>query len=266
MNKILPSKQSTLSRPIQWKDGEQDLAQQAVNSLKTDAVMYHGPPPASPAPVSPTIPAISTLASSIVTSPDKLFFIAHSISDPASAEWRLVRVALEDSMALHPACLQDGRFLVEFYTAHTTDTRYNGINQRFWLQYHLKNDFTTPLSTSETHLIQPSDTSFRYALRNNLVPLRLWINLSHTSTYIHGPFNFANIQGRKSRDRISEADWTVLHSHRSMFHNLPPAMDLPVYSIHVDRGAHVSFCSVPHVAFLRASSLLTQASGDQLFR
>ena len=43
-------------------------------------------------------------------------------------------------MEQHPACLQDGRFLVEFYIPHSSDVRYNGINQQNWLQYHSSGD------------------------------------------------------------------------------------------------------------------------------
>jgi hypothetical protein len=66
---------------------------------------------------------------SIIDSQDKLFFIAHAIGTNNVREWRLVRVAFEDSMRLYSSCLQDGKFLVEFYIAHNADVRYNAINQ-----------------------------------------------------------------------------------------------------------------------------------------
>jgi hypothetical protein len=76
--------------------------------------MYQGPPPAPPIRATPSLPDISTLAASIISSADRLFFISVAVS-PSYKEWRLVRVVLDDSISLHPACLQDGRFLVEFY-------------------------------------------------------------------------------------------------------------------------------------------------------
>ena len=73
-------------------------------------------------------------------------FLVADDADPNFLEYRLVRVALEQSMSLHPSYLQDGRFLVEFFIAHMEDVRFNGINQRFWLQYHSKGDIVTPTS------------------------------------------------------------------------------------------------------------------------
>ena len=115
-------------------------------------------------------------------------------------------------MTLHPACLQDGKFLVEFYVSHPEDTRYNNVNQRFWLHYHNSGDVLTPSKQSMTNLIRPSDTSEDLASRKGLVPFRMWANLTHEDTYIHGPFEFATINGRKSRDRVSLDDWKIPHN------------------------------------------------------
>jgi len=156
-------------------------------------------------------------------------------------EWRLIRVALQESISAYPACLQDGKFLVEFYIGHTSDVRYNAINHRYWIQYHRMSDIESPSALSETHLIRPSDTSSAYASRHNLLPFRKWVNITHLDTYIHGSFDFDVINGRKSCNRISQQDWEILSSHKSMFHNPIPSFELPSYSIHVDRGAHVSF-------------------------
>jgi len=51
------------------------------------------------------------------------------------------------------------------------------------------------------------------------------------------------VNGRKTRDRISQPDWDLLKSHCNMFHNPLPRFYVPSYSIHVDRGAHVTFHS-----------------------
>jgi hypothetical protein len=79
---------------------------------------------------------ISTLAANILRSNHKLFFILYSLGNSNHREWQLVCVAFEDSIALHPTCLQDGKFLAEFYIAHSSDTRFNQVNQRYWLHYH----------------------------------------------------------------------------------------------------------------------------------
>ena len=161
--------------------------------------MYTGPPPLLllPAePITPSPPSITALAPLIISSTDKLFFIAHKIGSANCYEWHLVRVAFQDSVLLYPPCLQDGRFLVEFYMAHPTDACYNAINQRYWLQY--RNHNSPTFGTMDAHLITPSDTSAERASCHHLVTVRSWVNLTHGDTYIHGPFDFAVVRGRKT--------------------------------------------------------------------
>jgi hypothetical protein len=135
----------------------------------------------------PSIPPISTLVTSIIASSDRLCFISHSLGNPSVCEWRLVCIAFSDSTALSPSCLQDERFLVEFYTFHHDDVRFNAINQQYWLQYHSLGNLTNPTSTTTTHLICPSDTLEALAMKQKLVPFCCWLNLTHLDTiiYIH---------------------------------------------------------------------------------
>jgi hypothetical protein len=123
--------------------------------------------------------------------------------------------------------------------AHPADARYNAINQRYWLQYRDHNSPT--FGTMDAHLITPLDTSAERASRHHLVTVRSWVNLTHGDTYIHGPFDFAVVRGRKTRDRISQDLWDILASKTAMFTNRLPRFDLPTYSIHVDRGVHAIF-------------------------
>lgn len=123
-----------------------------------------------------------------------------------------------------------------------------------------------PSDSTKTHLIRPSDTSEQYALSQHLAPLRLWVNLTHESTYIHGPFEFATMRGRRSRDRISPEDWSVLRQRRSLYDNEPPNLDLPTFSIHIDRGIHVSYHSAPICKSIRCVIARAKTSNEQLFR
>ncbi len=59
--------------------------------------------------------------------------------------------------------------------------------------------------------------------------------------YIHGPFDFPSIRGCKPRDRVAQSDWDVLHRNSSMFNNPVPRFDVPTYSVHCNRGVHVTF-------------------------
>ena len=97
-------------------------------------VLAMGPPPAAPAHSIPKIPAINLLMAAIINSADRLFVVSHSIGANTSREWRLVRIAFNNSMALYSSYTSDGRFLFEFYICHPSDWRYNAVNQRYWIQ------------------------------------------------------------------------------------------------------------------------------------
>ena len=71
-----------------------------------------------------------------------------------------------------------------------------------------------------------------------MVPFRKWLNISQLDTFIHGPFEFAPIRGRKSCDRLAQEDWDQLKQHYTMFGSQIPTFNVPSYSIHVDRDAH----------------------------
>lgn len=124
----------------------------------------------------------------------------------------------------------------------------------------------TPTSSSEPHPIRPSDTSTSYAAHHRLVPFREWINLTHRKTFIHGPFDFATVRGCKSRDRIAQIDWDVLVSHKDMLQNEIPRFDLPSYSIHVDRGAHVAYIDASASAQISSAADGSPLFGDDEWR
>ncbi len=211
------------------------------DSITTLPVLNTGPPPAAPIHTIPTIPAIHLLAAAIIQSTDKLFFVSHSIGLNNARKWRLTRVAFQDSMSLYPLCMQDGRYLFKFYICHPSDWHYNAINQCYWLQYHGLDEVATPTPSTGAHLIQPSDTSDSYTNCHKLMPFRKWLNISHLDTFIHGPFEFVSVRGRKPRDCILQDDWDIFGRHISMFNNPLPKFDVPTYSIHVNHGAHVMY-------------------------
>ena len=247
-------------QPFPWLPGEEDQALEPTPPFTSEPVFYTGPPPALPTvPPICAVPPLSTLIASIVSSIDKLFFISWQIPGSSIREWRLIRINFKDTMRLYPAALQDGKFLAEFYIVHTDDVRFNGINQRYWLQYHSLTDIATPSANSQCHLVKPSPTAAAYASRNHLVPFRQYINITHTSTFIHGPFDFAHVAGRKTRDRISLEDWKPLCSYKPTNINPTPRLDLPSFSVHVDRSIHTTISSPPIVACLMASAAAPDA-------
>ena len=135
-------------------------------------------------------------------------------------------------MSIYSSCTLDVRFLFEFYICHPVDWHYSPVNQRYWIQFHGREDILHLLLTTDTHLVHPSDTSEDYAKRHNLLPFWKWLNITHTATYIHSLFEFATVRGRKSRDRICQEDWDVLRQHTSMFQKPLPAFDVPTYVTH----------------------------------
>jgi hypothetical protein len=149
--------------PFHWLSEEECKQYFDGNLVSSLPVLHVGPPPSTPTYNTPRIPSISSLTTAIIRSADKLFFNSNLTSSNEAQEWRLVRVAFQESMSLYPLCLQDGRFLVELYICHPADSQYNALNQCFWLQYHTNSELQSPLSLMETHLIRPSATLVDYA-------------------------------------------------------------------------------------------------------
>jgi hypothetical protein len=93
----------------------------------------------------------------------------------------------------------------------------------------------------DAHLITPSDTSEERAAKHHLHPVQCWVNLTHADTYIHSPFDFATVRGRKTWDHVNQECWDALTAKSLMFSNPLPSFTVPTYSIHVDHGIHAIF-------------------------
>jgi len=156
----------------------------------------------------------------------------------------LVRVALSATFAHHPGALQYGHFLVDFYVLHPSDVTYNDVNQRYWLEYHPLSELQHPNHQTSCHLIRPTLTSEEYARASGLTPFRQWLIIHHEDTFIHGPFEFATINGRKTRDRISAEDWSWLRKASHLFSNQTPPTSLPAFCVHLNH--HHSVHHLPH--------------------
>jgi hypothetical protein len=94
----------------------------------------------------------------LVASADRLFYIAYSqYRDQKRREWKLVSVDFEKSIRQYASCLQDGRFLVEFFIEHHRDSNLDICSRRYWLEYHRTNAHDT--LSSDYHILQPSEYS-----------------------------------------------------------------------------------------------------------
>ncbi len=215
----------------------------AGDSVVHSPGLYTGPPLAPPTCSNPfAIPSASILAKQIIDSTNKLFFISWNIGFSVR-EWRLVHVALRVTTSSYPSCFDDGKYIVDFYTSHPSDSRMNAVIQQFWLCYHSQSDLMGPCSSCDTHLIRPTDTSEAYASRHHLLPFRQCVKLTHSDTFIHGPFNFTTFGSRKSHDPVSGDDWGILQLRTLMFHNSVPLLEVTTYSVHIDACAHTTFTS-----------------------
>jgi hypothetical protein len=159
----------------------------------------------------------------IVKSEDKLFFIAHAATATAGRkEWKLVQVNFTKSIQQQPSCLQNGRFLVDFYIEHYQDGALEIRDRRFWLEYHRSNAHKT-IST-RYHILQPSQFSAQTKMNKDLVPYREWLNLSDLTVSLLGPFDFTTINNRKTRDRVSGPQWSQLQAQKTKFDNDAPVL------------------------------------------
>ena len=127
-------------------------------------------------------------------------------------------------MSLHPTALTDGKFIVNNLIQHPADSKHDIRLQRYWPYYHDKNTQAEDY-TSNIQLIRPAPESAEYAKKHNLQKVRTWVHLNHPSTFIHGPFEFSVLNGRKTSDRISEKDWNVLISRYYLYDDNPPSFN-----------------------------------------
>jgi hypothetical protein len=167
----------------------------------------------------------------IVGSEDRLFFVSYRTSrNQTRREWTLIRVNFLKSIQQHPSCLQDGRFLVEFFIEHHRDKQLDITQRRYWLEYH-RSDSHKSISV-DYHIIQPSQYSESVAASKRLTPYREWLNIDNSEILLHGPFNFATLNNRKRRDRVAETDWNILIQSSAKYDNFAPTITQRV--MHID--------------------------------
>jgi hypothetical protein len=82
------------------------------------------------------------------------------------------------------------------------------------------------------HILQPSQYSEGTSSSMGLTPYREWIQVDDPSVVLHGPFNFATLNNRKTRDRVAEQDWLVLKERQALYHNQAPTITQRI--MHVD--------------------------------
>jgi hypothetical protein len=110
----------------------------------------------------------SSIIADLVRSEDRLFFIAYAKeNNQERREWKLARVNFQQSLQQHPHCLQDGRFLMEFFIEHHRDHALDVCYRRYWLEYHKTNSHKS--MSIDYHILQPSQYSEATAKSMGLV-------------------------------------------------------------------------------------------------
>lgn len=109
-----------------------------------------------------------SIIQSVITSEDKLFFIAHTTFNGSRKEWKLVQLDLQASIKLSSTCIQDGKFIMNFLIQHPHDVALPHQYKRFWTEYH------RVLGSKKLHsnfeLIKPSEITSKIAKANSLIP------------------------------------------------------------------------------------------------
>ena len=184
-------------------------------------------------------PTLLQSINNLIQSEDKLYFVIYSLPNSQRREWKLVRVNMEETFRENPIATQDGRFLCEFLICHPEDKAFNAPNQRYWTEYHEKKG--KYMINTTYHLVKPTVNQHSFVQQHNLVPFTQWFHLFNESTYLHGPFDFASIDGRKTKDRIDRQHWQILASLTSKYDNEAPSMMLKNYtfSYHVNTALHM---------------------------
>ena len=230
-------------------DSQHDISHHSDDNTNT----YQALPIITPAPLS-----FSTLIQSIIMSDDKLFFISYQLPNESRREWKLVQLDFELSIRQYPTCLQDGKFIFNFLIEHPKDTKLPFKHKRFWIEYH--QSLSQKQLHRQYHIIQPSDVSAKIASNQHLVPYREWINIKDQSILINGPFNFATLNQRKTRDRISLREWQILRQCDKYDNAKPTIQDVPVQHLSWNQPIQSSYNDVS--VNLRVNAFITNLATE----
>ena len=89
------------------------------------------------------------------------------------------------------------------------------------------------------HIIKPTESTHSYVKQKHLIPFREWIYIHHKDTFLHGPFDFATINGQKTKDHISSQDWSTLSQIKQKYDNSAPVTNLiSTNAFHINTQYH----------------------------
>jgi hypothetical protein len=230
----------------------------ANDTIELASRFYIGPPPSAPTCSIPSTSSANILAHCIINSTNKLFFISWKIGGSVEDihKWQLVQVALAVMMQSYPLCLDNRQYAIDFYIAHPSDFRYNGIYQ------HASgcNTIARPIcqgcalclvrtsSAPPTHpkLMLSATSSFHYIVSSIL------LTQIHTSiVLLTSPLLMA---GKVWTRYVNPTGISFDLRPKCLFHDPLPPSAVPSYLVHVDYCSHTTFhnlhfsrnvCSLP---------------------
>ena len=91
---------------------------------------------------------------------------------------------------------------------HPDNAAYDLLYQIFLSEYHAL--FAKDIQSHKYHLLWPSSTSSKFTKSHKLTPYNNRIYIHHLENYIHGPFNFAFLNGHRMKDEILKEAWNIL--------------------------------------------------------
>ena len=153
-------------------------------------------------------------------------------------EWCLVRLAFQDTLAVHPNCVRDRKFLMDFLSATTKpcvtmrQIRGSGcstIDDRRLFQGRRR------VASAPTTSCDPPPKARHLPGRRVLYrKYRKWVYLCHKGVFVHGPLDIQlTAGGRRSRDRVEKEDWIALRNASGLYINDPPRLALTnMLSVH----------------------------------
>ena len=189
-------------------------------------------------------------------------FISYKDPKASYQEWKLVQIDFEKSIQDNPNVISNCKFTFNFLIRHPDDAEYSPPNQGFWTEYHPSNQ---QLSIHEHfHLIKAMPNLNEYCKSKSLSAFTQTLYLHHTNIFIHGPFNFATINGRQSQDQIDIQDWMELKSKALLYDNPPPTLDSVnhTFSYHIDSQYHAIHSNLEVTRQLYQQSFVLHFSAD----
>ena len=144
----------------------------------------------------------------------------------------LARIFLKVSLSLHPTGMQDDKYIDVFCICHPEDTTFSSANQCYQLEYHSASKIIGFDRHHSTHPIRPSSSSTFWTVRSGrtvttISSVNQTRQLWHLHNNIHGPFDFASVNGRRTETVLHRRIGSKYYKFQYLFSEYVPSLELP---------------------------------------